>query len=110
MPPTRNVLKYWAMPIITRFNHDSGIASYNDVVTVTSNSRTLTQEKAKKDKRYSKASRQCERVAELMQTTAPIRVDIRRYNENPDTSFALFDINMKPVSSMHCVMSFFYRC
>lgn len=82
MSPTRNVSKYWAMPIVTRFNHDSDIASYNDVVVVTTNSRTLTSEKAKKDKRYSKASRQCEQVAELMRATAPIRVDIRRYNES----------------------------
>lgn len=105
MPPTRNVPKYWAMPIVTRFNHDSGIAPYNGVVAVTANSRTLTPEEAKKDKRYSEASRQCEQVAELMRATAPIRVDIRRYNENLDTPFALFDINMKPVSSKHCMMS-----
>lgn len=99
MPPTTNVSKYWAMPIVTRFNHESGIAPYNGVVAVTSNSRTLTHEETKKDKRYLEASKQCERVAELMQATAPIRIDIRRYNANPDTPFALFDINMKPVSS-----------
>jgi hypothetical protein len=96
------------MPIITCFNHDSGIAPYDGVVAATSNSRTLTQEQAKKDKRYSEASRQCERVAELMQAIAPIRVDIRRYNKNPDISFALVDINMKLVSSKHCMMSFLF--
>lgn len=98
MPPTTDVPRYWAMPIVTRFNHEDDIAPYNGVVAVTSNSRVLAKEELQKDNRYSEASKQCERIAELMQATAPIRVDIRRYNRNPDTPFAIFDINMKPVS------------
>lgn len=105
MSSTAEVPKYWALPIVTRFNHESGIAPYNGVVAVTANSRTLTREEVEKDSRYLEASRHCERVAKLMQATAPIRVDIRRYNQNPGTAFALFDINMKPVSQMRSTMN-----
>lgn len=41
--------------------------------------------------------RESERAAELLGVTAPIRIDVRRYSDSPDSSFALFDVNMKPV-------------
>lgn len=41
--------------------------------------------------------RESERAAELLGVTAPIRIDVRRYRDSPDSSFALFDVNMKPV-------------
>ena len=100
MPPTVEVPRYWAMPVVTRFNHDNGIAPYNGVVAVTANSRSISQQEFEKDYRYIEASRQCEEVAKLMQATAPLRIDIRRYNQDPGAPFALFDINMKPVSPM----------
>jgi hypothetical protein len=36
------------------------------------------------------------KVAALIGATAPIRIDVRRFHEASE--FALFDINMKPVS------------
>lgn len=40
VPPTQGGdTKYWALPVVTRFNHQDGIAPYNGVVAVTSNSR-----------------------------------------------------------------------
>ena len=98
MPPSEKYPNYWAMPIVTRFNHEGGIAPYNGVVAVTANSRVLTPEEVEKDERYEKASKECVEVATLLQVTAPIRIDIRRFSRDPGSQFALFDINMKPVS------------
>lgn len=97
MPPSKENPDYYAMPVVTRFNHHDGIAPYNGIVAVTANSRALSQEEVKGDGRYAEASRQCEDVARLLHVTAPIRIDIRRFNKDPKSQFALFDINMKPV-------------
>ncbi|KAL9099743.1 MAG: hypothetical protein Q9163_004797 [Psora crenata] len=98
MPPSKERSEYWSMPIVTRFNHENGVAPYSGVVAVTANSRALTQQEMQKDKRYGQAARECEEVSKLLHGTAPIRIDIRRLNDDPSTPFALFDINMKPVS------------
>lgn len=105
MPPAVEVPRYWAMPVVTRFDHDNGIAPYNGVVAVTANSRAISQQEFEKDYRYIEASRQCVEVAKLMQATAPLRIDIRRYNQDPGAPFALFDINMKPVSWMRLILN-----
>ena len=97
MPPSTERPKYWSMPIVTRFNHTDGIAPYNGVVAVTSNSRAISQNEYDKDAAYRDAARQCEEVAALLRVTAPIRIDIRRFDQQPESKFALFDINMKPV-------------
>ena len=88
---------YWASPIVTRFNHEDGVAPFNSIVAVVSNSRVITPDEFEKDARYQLAATQCELVAKLLKVTNPIRVDIRRYEEGSE--FALFDINMKPVRS-----------
>lgn len=93
MPPSGDK-GYWSLPVVTRFNHLEGIAPYNGVVAVTSNSKAVV---GSRDPAYEKVSRECERVAELLGTTAPIRVDVRRFNDLGG-DFALFDVNMKPVS------------
>lgn len=97
MAPTPARPRYWSMPPVVRFNHDSGIAPYNGTVAVTANSRVATADEINDDPAYKDAMRQCEAVAELIGATAPIRVDVRRFKEGSE--FALFDINMKPVSS-----------
>lgn len=107
MPPALEVPRYWAMPVVTRFNHDNGVAPYNGAVAVTANSRAVGPQEIKKDYRYMEASTQCEEVAKLMQATAALRVDIRRYNQDPGAPFALFDINMKPVSPMRLIPNIF---
>ncbi|KAJ5596536.1 D-alanine--D-alanine ligase [Penicillium hetheringtonii] len=86
--------RHWALPPVIRFNHVKGIAPYSGNVAVTVNSRAVTGEEIERDPAYSTIMRECEAVAELLQTTAPLRIDIRRFG--PDTNFALFDINMKP--------------
>ncbi|KAK8169756.1 hypothetical protein IWX90DRAFT_430743 [Phyllosticta citrichinensis] len=96
MPPSAERPTYWAMPIVTRFNHVAGIAPYSGVVAVTANSRTLTEEEEAADPTYKQASRECAGVAELLKTKAPIRIDVRRFSDEPGSTFALFDINMKP--------------
>ena len=101
MPPSKGRPEYWAMPIVTRFNHEGGIAPYNGVVAVTANSRALMPEEIEKDERYEQAAKECIRVAALLRVTAPIRIDIRRFNKDFGSQFALFDINMKPVSCYH---------
>ncbi|KAK7524459.1 hypothetical protein IWZ03DRAFT_391945 [Phyllosticta citriasiana] len=96
MLPSAERPSYWATPILTRFNHVEGIAPYSGVVAVTANSRTLTEEEEAADPAYKQASRECAGVAELLKTEAPIRIDIRRFNDEPGSPFALFDINMRP--------------
>ncbi|MCJ1249441.1 hypothetical protein MMC30_006665 [Trapelia coarctata] len=100
MPPSAENPKYWATPIVRRFNHEQGVAPYSGAVAVTANSVALTQEEADMDEQYDRAARECEEVAKLLGVTAPIRIDIRRFEENSKSRFALFDINMKPVSRM----------
>ena len=104
MPPSREKPRYWAMPTVTRFHHESGVAPYNGVVAVTANSRALTQQEYDKDEQYGQAAKECEDVAELLQVTAPIRIDIRRFNDEPGAKFTLFDTNMKPraLIAMYC--------
>jgi D-alanine-D-alanine ligase-like ATP-grasp enzyme len=97
MAPSEEIPKYWAMPIVTRFNHVNGIAPYNGTVAVTANSRVVSRDKYAEDPAYDEARRQCEEVAQLLRVTAPIRIDIRRFKNGASSRFALFDINMKPV-------------
>ena len=96
MPPTKEYSRYRALPIIVRFNHDDGIAPYNGVVAVTQNSRALSKDELKSNPTYDDICRQCEQVAELLKVTAPIRIDVRRENQDSMSKFHMFDINMKP--------------
>jgi len=57
---------------------------------LTANSRVVSREEEERDGRYGEAAMKCVGVARLLGVTAPIRIDVRR--------FALFDVNMKPVS------------
>lgn len=87
---------HWALPPVTRFNHVDGIAPYSGKVAVTVNSRAVTSAEMEADSAYGEIMRECETVAGLLGTTAPLRIDIRRFQAG--SKFALFDINMKPVS------------
>lgn len=105
MPPGEGKKDYWALPIARRFNHQGGVAPYNGVVAVTANSEAVVGDAASHPT-YIEAARQCERAASLLKTTAPIRIDIRRYKDSPESAFALFDVNMKPVGDFppqHCM-------
>lgn len=96
MPPSKEQSKYWSLPIVVRFNHHDGIAPYSGAVAVTQNSRTLSNNELEADSTYNDICTQCEQVAELLQVTAPIRIDVRRASERRGAKFAMFDINMKP--------------
>lgn len=98
MPPSKGRDEYWALPIVTRFNHEEGLAPYNGVVAVTANSRVVSREEEERDGRYGEVARECVGVARLLGVTAPIRIDVRRFKEGREERFALFDVNMKPVS------------
>lgn len=98
MPPSSSKAEYWAMPIVKRFNHQDGVAPYNGTVAVSSNSRAISSEEFAVDCTYAEVARQCEAVAKLLRATAPIRIDVRRRDDNAASPFVLFDINMKPVS------------
>ena len=102
MPPSASLGKsdYWALPIVTRFNHENGIAPYNGLVAVTQNSKAITPDEYASDDTYTIAATECEAVARHLQVTAPIRVDIRRFKNTAKSPFALFDVNMKPVSHL----------
>lgn len=96
MPPSEDHSSYWALPVVHRFNHMDGVAPYNGIIAVTANSKAITGEAAL-DSKLIEAVKQCERAASLLGTTAPIRIDIRQYENSPDSKYALFDVNMKPV-------------
>ncbi|KAJ5759174.1 hypothetical protein N7520_006330 [Penicillium odoratum] len=85
---------HWALPPVTRFNHVDGVAPYSGKVAVTVNSRAVTVAEMEADPAYAEIMKECEVVAGLLGTTAPLRIDIRRFR--PGSKFALFDINMKP--------------
>lgn len=99
MPPTKEKSHYWALPPVCRFNHQDGIAPYNGIIAVTVNSRVLSPAEASHPT-YVRLMQQCERAATLLGTTAPIRIDARRYRHDDNSDFALFDVNMKPVGAI----------
>jgi carbamoylphosphate synthase large subunit len=95
MPPSPECPEHWSMPPVSRFNHADGIAPYNGLVAVVANSRVVS-DKDMEDPAYHKIMEEGVKVAALIGATAPIRIDVRRIREGSE--FALFDINMKPVS------------
>jgi hypothetical protein len=100
MPPSQDS-DYWATPVVERFNHNDGIAPYNGVVAVSQNSRCISVEEHHKDPSYREIQEQCVRAAKLLGVTAPIRIDVRRITKEMSSPFALFDVNLKPVSQMY---------
>ena len=104
---------YIALPPVTRFNHQDGVAPYNGVVAVVENSRLLSEEEQKDFKVQevrdisifpfifshtpvsNKVMRHCERAAERVGALMPIRIDCRGY-ATKDLPIQLFDLNMKP--------------
>lgn len=96
MPPISRGGGYWALPVVTRFNHINGVAPYNGAVAVTANSRAITAAEGSQAA-YKQVAEECERVAQELAVTAPIRIDVRRFKDSADSKFALFDVNMKPV-------------
>lgn len=98
MPPSNEHPEHRALPIVTRFNHANGVAPYNGIVAVTANSRVVTPEEYASDPAYAAIAKECEQVAKLLRLTAIMRIDVRRFTDDPKSKFALFDVNMKPVS------------
>ena len=99
MPPSTEYPEYWCLPPIHRFNHVDGVAPYNGTVAVTANSAVVElDDRNPEHEPYRAIMRECEQVARLIQTTAPIRIDVRQFRKGGP--FALFDINMKPVCSV----------
>ncbi|KAH0264018.1 glutathione synthetase ATP-binding domain-like protein, partial [Aureobasidium melanogenum] len=96
LPPSDEHPSHRALPIVTRFNHSNGVVPYNGIVAVTANSRAITAEEYAKDPAYSAIATECENVAKMMGVTALIRIDVRRFTEEPGSKFALFDVNPKP--------------
>lgn len=96
MPPSGVISTYRALPIVVRFNHEDGIAPYNGVVAVTSNSRVPSKQERAKLPIYAQIEEACERVAAKLKVTAPIRIDVRQAADDQLSKFAIFDVNMKP--------------
>lgn len=101
MPPSASKSgRYWALPIVTRFNHSDGIAPYSGFVSVIANSRVVSAKEYARDLAFERVAKECEDVASMLKATAPIRIDVRRFKEV--SSFAIFDVNMKPVGIGEC--------
>jgi hypothetical protein len=103
MPPSPERPEYWSLPPVIRFGHADGIAPYNGVTAVTSNSRAVTK-KEMKDPAYEKVMEECKHVAQLIRATAPIRIDARRFLDG--SKFAIFATSMKPVSYLSISTNF----
>lgn len=108
LEPSDRYNRHWALPPVTRFNHVDGIAPYSGKVAVSVNSRAVTAAEIEADSTYAAIMKECEKVVALLQTTAPLRIDIRRFG--PESRFALFDINMKPVCRSHRSTSPWLTC
>ena len=91
-------MDYSALPIVIRSSHVNGIMPYSNDVPVTANSRVVTTEEMARDPSYQAAMAECERAAAFVHATAPMRIDVRRKRDG--AAFAMFDVNMKPVSTM----------
>jgi D-alanine-D-alanine ligase-like ATP-grasp enzyme len=96
MPPSDDDPNHRALPIVTRFNHANGVAPYNGIVALTANSPAITAQQYANDPTYQAIALECEQVAALMELTAIMRIDVRRFTTEPGSKFALFDVNMKP--------------
>lgn len=96
MPLSDHDSGFSAMPIVVRFNHEDGIAPYNGVVAVTANSRIPSKQEREFTFAYAEIESACERIAEKLKVTAPIRIDVRQFSEDSKSDFAIFDVNMKP--------------
>ena len=91
----KNIIeRCWCLPPVARFNHQGGIAPYNDIVavTVTCNSRLLEPSELA-DPRCREALEFCARAGEVVGARAPIQVDCRA---DQSGRFFIIDLNMKP--------------
>ncbi|KAH7092852.1 hypothetical protein BKA62DRAFT_65344 [Auriculariales sp. MPI-PUGE-AT-0066] len=93
MPPKVGTSEYWALPVVSRYNHHDGVAPYNGVVAVTANSKVVIDSK---NLAHEQVQRESERVAQVVGVTTAVRIDVRRLNDSPGSKFALFDVNVKP--------------
>lgn len=82
----------WPLPPVRRFNHAHGVAPYNGIVAVTSNSIALTRTE-QAEPAISTMLDACVHAARLVEARAPIRIDCRG---DADGTLRLFDLNMKP--------------
>ncbi|WP_313633477.1 hypothetical protein [Massilia timonae] len=82
----------WALPPVLRFNHENGVAPYNGVVAVSTNSRALSREEQAACE-VSAMLEACVTAARLVGARSPIRIDCRA---GADGVLRLFDQNMKP--------------
>lgn len=83
--------KHWSMPLVKRFNHKDGIALYNGVVAVTTNSCVIPINQMTQGQQSILEA--CARAAEIIGAKAPIRIDCR---DNDEDQYTMFDLNMKP--------------
>ncbi|KIX00690.1 uncharacterized protein Z518_09755 [Rhinocladiella mackenziei CBS 650.93] len=93
--PSKDTPNYWVMPIVVRFNHDNGIATYKRRGAATSHSRVPLSDELKQNLPYAKVSEGCIRIARFLGVMAPIWVGVRCFTETSDFKFAAFDVSMK---------------
>jgi D-alanine-D-alanine ligase len=84
--------RHWALTPVRRFNHVDGVAPYNGVVAVSTNSAALTADEVAADPAVREALLRCEGVGTAVGSAMPIRIDCRMWRG----SYRLFDVNIKP--------------
>ncbi len=82
---------HWCLPLVTRFNHQEGIAPYSGIVAVSANSHAIDPTDCTASQREMMAA--CALVGSELKAKAPIRIDGR---EDKKGTIRLFDINLKP--------------
>ena len=89
---TRSFSQPWALPVVERTQHEHGVMPYSGLVPVTQNSHVLP-ESEQQHPAMQQLRQHCERAAEIVGASAPLRIDARADGSG---QFHLFDLNMKP--------------
>lgn len=87
----KEITGHWCLPLVTRYNHQEGIAPYSGIVAVSANSHAIDPAGYTESQKEMLAA--CALTGAELKAKAPIRIDGR---EDQKGTIRLFDVNLKP--------------
>lgn len=87
----KEITAHWCLPLVTRYNHQEGIAPYSGIVAVSANSHAI--DPADYTESHKEMLAACALAGAELNAKAPIRIDGR---EDDQGTIRLFDVNLKP--------------
>lgn len=87
----KEITAHWCLPLVTRYNHQEGVAPYSGIVAVSANSHAI--DPADYTESHKEMLAACALAGAELNTKAPIRIDGR---EEEQGTIRLFDVNLKP--------------